>query len=105
MNITKIVIVFLLILAIIILLNKKRINEHLDPNTGSSEAIDNYLSMIDTQIKTKLLNNNVCDNKNNCMSFKKLLLLASPINQYMYLPNECIIWNNLKEKKIMDGLL
>ncbi len=99
MNITKIIIVFLLILAIIILLNKRKINEQLVPNTGSSEAINNYLTMIDKQIDTKLLSNQVCDEEKHCLSMKKLLLLASPINQYMYLPNECIIWNNLKTFK------
>ncbi len=117
MNITKIIIVFLLILAIIILLNKKNISEHLVPSppapsppaTRSTEAINNYLAMIDKQIdnklsdnkifENKLFQNRICDNKQHCLSFKKMLLLTSPVNQYMYLPDQNIMWKNLREFK------
>lgn len=65
MNITKIILIFLLILAIIILLNRKKIGEHLTQN----EATNNYLTMIDTRINTEfnknlgniLLKNKICD--------------------------------------------
>ncbi len=120
MNITKIIIVFLLILAIIILLNKKKISEYLLPSppstiqTRSAEAINNYLAMIDRQIDIKLQNNKifekkllsdqVCDEQQHCLSFRKMLLVTNPINQYMYLPNENIMWNNLKTfKNITPG--
>jgi hypothetical protein len=95
MNIKKIILIFLLILAIIILLNKKKIGEHLTQN----EATQNYFSFIDMQINKKFLNSQICDEQQNCLSFRKMLLLNSPVNQYMYLPKQNIMWNNLDEHK------
>lgn len=103
MNIKKVILIFLLILAIIILLNKKKVGEHLTQN----EAMNNYLTMIDTRINTefnknlgnRLLKNKICDEQKNCLSFQKMRLFNSPLNQYMYLPTENIMWKNLYDKK------
>jgi hypothetical protein len=62
------------------------------------------------QISTKKLNSNIitseqittpklCFDDTNCLSksaVSSLLLLSNPINNYMYLPNQCTIWSDLK---------
>ena len=60
------------------------------------------------QISTKKLNSNIitseqittpklCFDDTNCLSksaVSSLLLLSNPINNYMYLPNQCTIWSD-----------
>lgn len=118
MSITKVILIFLLILAIIILLNKKKIGEHLTQN----EAMNNYLTAMKIEINTqldknlgnKIFKDKICSEQKQCISFQKMLLFDSPLNQYMYLPNTIdmsnnIIWQDLsgfttKFRAIGDGI-
>lgn len=106
----RIIIIILLVILITYLYKKQE-------NFVSNDALQTISSMYNNQ---KIISNNleilqeakiqnltaktitspeICFSNNKCISesmFNALLLSASPINNYMYLPEQCIIWSNLK---------
>ncbi len=65
-------------------------------NKITSESIDSQLITTPQIISPK-----ICFDNNSCLdktAVNSLLLISSPINDYMYLPNQCEIWSDLKPR-------
>ena len=63
-------------------------------NNISSESINSQLIT-----SPKIISPQICFDKDSCLdksAVSALLLLSSPMNDYMYLPDQCTIWSDLK---------
>jgi hypothetical protein len=112
MNISKFIIILLLVLVIILFTYKLKNKEHL---TASNEAIQIIASLYakvyaDNNKINTITTDNLCISGNKCLTstaLNRLMLINSPNNSYMYLPNSSptikdqnLIWkdisNNMK---------
>lgn len=82
------------------ILQEAKINDlytkYIDSEKLESKKINSQI--INSQ---KITSPSICFNNNKCLTeatINTLLLVSSPLNDYMYLPNECIIWSNIKSK-------
>ncbi len=81
-----------------VLSNNLKILQTGEINNIKSESINSESINSKSITTTEIISPKICFDATNCLdksAVGTLLLISSPINDYMYLPNQCVIWSDL----------